>query len=98
MVKYINPSSTQETNNWNVAKNYSELLILKPLMLIREYEQIAMFGSSSLIEELFLDDQSKNRARLHAIRRLSKEIKALIDNSYFALRPTDQDRVKLIKE
>lgn len=81
-----------ESGNWNVAKHYSEIKIMKWLVLIDEYETIARFGTSDMLEEFNLDENFKNVARIKAIKRLHHAITKLIDNTIFALKKKDKEK------
>ena len=74
-----------ETGNWNVASDYSKLKIMKHLYLSDEYEIIATFGTSTLVEELQLTF-NPDFLRIRAFRRLVKTLIMLIDNSIFAIK------------
>jgi hypothetical protein len=80
-------SVISETGNWNVADDYSRTKIMKPLLLCDYYEDIAMFGYDSIIEELGNYETPPNDIiRIKAMKRLIKQMKRVIDNSKFALR------------
>jgi hypothetical protein len=76
-----------ETGNWNVADTYSKSKIMKPLILCDFYEDVAMFGYESLVEELINFESPPNDIiRIKAMQRLIKELIRLIDNTKFALK------------
>lgn len=80
-----------ETGNWNVAADYSKLKIMKPLYLIDEYANIAIFGSSTLVEEL-QNQFPVDQLRMTGFKRLIHTLITLIDNSQFAIKKkTDKD-------
>lgn len=78
-----------ETGNWNVADDYSHLKIMKPLALADEYETIAYFGTSSLIEEYQLQITNKDQLKINAFERLVNTLILLINNSLFAIKKVD---------
>jgi len=79
-----------ESKNWNVARKYSELKILKYLLEADDYADIAKFGTSQLIDEFIVNDNMKNEARLKAMKRLLNCLQMTIDNSEFALKKKDK--------
>lgn len=76
-----------ETGNWNVADTFSKTKIMKPLIMCDFYEDIAMFGYESLVEELINFQAPPNDIiRIKAMQRLVKELIRLINNAKFALK------------
>lgn len=71
--------------NWNVASDYARLKIMKQLYLADEYEIIATFGFSDLIEEL-TTDFSVDVLKIRGFKRLIKSLIMVIDNSKFAVK------------
>jgi hypothetical protein len=83
-----------ETGNWNVAKQYSLLKIMKPLALADDYETMALFGSSSLVDELQIQI-GKEELRIKGFERLVSSLILLIDNSLFAIKiKSDTEKLK----
>ena len=88
---------SEESKNWNVAQGYSLNIILRELILIKEYEDIAFFGTSELIQEFQMDERLIDLTRVRAIRRLTRSLKNLIINTTFALKSKDRDKFKEFK-
>jgi len=80
-----------DTGNWNVAAEYSKLKIMKPLYLSDEYADIAIFGTSSLIEDLTLQDINMDQLRILGFKRLVRCLITLIDNTAFAIKKKEKD-------
>ncbi len=74
-----------ETGNWNVASDYSRYKIMKPLELADEYEVIAMFGASDLIQEFGLHI-SISESKIKGFERLVYTLIMLINNTLFAIK------------
>lgn len=74
-----------DTGNWNVASDYSKLKIMQHLYLADEYELMATFGTSSLLEELNLQSRP-DVLKIKALRRLIKALSMIIDNALFAIK------------
>ena len=84
--------------NWNVAADYSRLKIMKQLYLADEYETIATFGFSDLLDELNIET-NVDVLKIRGFRRLIKSLIMVIDNSIFAVKGTHkEDLVKLRKK
>jgi len=86
-----------DTGNWNVASDYSRLKIMRHLYLSDEYSNIAIFGESSLLDELQTDVPT-DILKLAGLNRLINCLIMLIDNSMFALSKTGQDQLKKHRE
>ncbi len=81
-----------ESSVWNDAKNYVGGKIHKWLILIDDYETLAIFGYSELHSDVFLtNDNLKNTARIHALKRLIHSIKTLIRNTKFTIKSEDKE-------
>jgi len=85
-----------DTGNWNVASDYSRLKIMKPLYLSDEYSNIAIFGTSSLLEELEVD-VPLDYLRFSGFKRLVNCLILLIDNTLFAVNDKDKKVLKKFK-
>lgn len=75
--------NVSELGNWNVAKEYSHFKIMRNLFLADEYSNMAIFGSSSIIEELE-NNQPVDILKLTGLNRLVNVLILIIDNSKFA--------------
>ena len=81
-----------ESAIWNDAKNYVAGKIHKWLILIDNYESLAIFGYSELYSDVFMrNDNLKNTARIHALKRLIHSIKTLIRNTKFTIKSEDKE-------
>ena len=87
--RYKNSIDISESGNWNVAGRYTDLKIMKWLYLIDVYEEMAKFGTSSMIDELTITEDIKNQARVVALSRLFHTSLKLIKNTRFAVRLKD---------
>lgn len=83
-----------EHGNWNVASEYSRLKIMKLLYLADEYEMIATFGTTEIIEELTLQI-NKDVLRINGMKRLIKTLIMLINNTIFAVKDKDKSKATL---
>ncbi len=90
--------NVSETGNWNVAKDYSKLKIMKQLYLSDDYATIAIFGTSTLLEEL----ESSNPIdymKIKGFERLVHCLLMLCSNTLFAVRKgKSKDKVKKIRD
>lgn len=85
-----------ETGNWNVADQYSKLKIMKPLYMADEYAEIAIFGTSSIIDDLNLQNSNIDQLKFLGFRRLIRCLITIIENSKFAIKG-ENDRADLKK-
>lgn len=74
-----------ETGNWNVASDYSRLLIMKHLYLADEYETIAMFGSSDMLEDL-TQPYDAEYLKVNGLKWFVHHLIKLVNNSKFAVK------------
>lgn len=79
-----------ETSNWNIAKNYSESMILIPLQNIQSYETICIFGTLEMIDQFQVDENTKNMARIMSLERYLQTLELLISNARFAVKKDDK--------
>ena len=79
--------TVSELGNWNVADNYTKTKIMRPLILVDFYEDVARYGYESLEDELINYQSIPNDLiRIKSLRRLIRELIRLIDNTKFALK------------
>lgn len=79
-------SEFAESGNWNVAKSFSELKIMKHLHEFDILQLIAEYGTYEILEEFILDDQTKIKARVNALRRMTSTIALTLANTTFLLK------------
>ena len=80
-------SIISESGNWNVADQYTKSKIMRPLNLCDYYEDIAMFGYETILDELVNYSAPPNDViKYKALLRLIHELIRLIDNCKFALK------------
>lgn len=76
-----------ETGNWNVAARFAEEKIMKPLVKCEIYEDLAIFGYESILEELVNYDQiPKDIVRINGLRWLVRELIKICKNTKFAMK------------
>lgn len=100
--KNIDSIDLSETGNWNVASDYTKLKIMKWLFFADEYEVIATFGSSDMLEEYEIDDKMQIMNRIKSLKRLVKTLELIIRNTIFAVKSSDKatmtNSLKLIEK
>jgi len=87
-----------ESKNWNSASKYADTKIMKLLIEADEYEKIATFGTSEMVEEFTTDTNIKNHARIMALRRLRKTLEMLVNNCKFAVKSKDKETMEKLGE
>lgn len=75
-----------EARMWNVAKGYSETKILKHLIDLDEYENVALYGVVELPDEYIVEEDIKNRSRIKALKRLMTTLLMIIGNTKFVMK------------
>lgn len=83
---------------WNVAQGYTTLKILTHLVESDKLVKIAIYGAENIEDSLLIDKASKISNRLEAIKRLVDCLKIIIENSDFAIKESDKDKVDKIKK
>lgn len=86
-----------ESGNWNTAENYSQLKIMNLLAIADEYEELAEFGSLNLFDEINNKSYSEE-LKLRGFRRLINHLIRVCNNSFFALKKTQQDKLESMKK
>mgnify|MGYP003146675140 CR=1 FL=1 len=92
---YIDSGEFVESGKWNAAKDYTTLMIFKPLLDCQEYEVIARFGTAEIDQELTIPLEMQTKYRLLAIKRILFKLQQVINNAEFALKK--KDRVPVLK-
>lgn len=78
---------------WNVADGYTKLKILKQLILLDRFENIALYGVDDMDEEMFFDQNSLNKRRSIALDRYATTLRQLLGNVRFAIRVDDHPKI-----
>lgn len=84
---------TSETGNWNISSDFNNQKILKFLILLDEYLELARFGTLNISEEFLVDDKMKANIRIKSTRRFINTALFTLGNSRASLR-RDDDKVK----
>jgi hypothetical protein len=77
--------------NWNTAGDFVKQKILKYLVEIDYFYNLAIFGTNDIYGDTFMTNENlRNTARLNSVKRLIHTIITLLRNTKFAIIPTDQ--------
>lgn len=87
--------SISESGNWNVASEYSKKKIMTPLIAADYYQDIAEFGSESIIDEIVNFNFPEDLTRYKALGRLISALVKVINNSKFALKKPGTKKIAL---
>lgn len=87
-----------ESDTWNVAKGYTTLKVLKPLVDLDDLITLALYGTDRIAESLNTPPQIKVLNRIEAIKRIIDVLKLLFENTYFALDKTGKGNFDKLKE
>jgi hypothetical protein len=85
-----------ESGNWNTAENYSQLKIMNLLAIADEYEELAEFGSLNLFDEINNKNFSEE-LKIRGFRRLINHLIRICNNSHFALKKAQQEKLEGFK-
>ena len=86
------------TDNWNVADGYTKIKILKQLIFLDRFDTISQFGTEDMGEDIQFDDNTIKKRRCEALQRFHSTLKQLLGNVVFALKSSDQGKVKAFQE
>ena len=76
----------QETGMWNVGINYSVDIIMKHIYWIDQHEKIARIGAIDFNQDIELDKQEKDIARITALIHFYTDLDLLIGATKFAVK------------
>lgn len=82
-----------ESDTWNVAKGFTTMKVLKQMISLDRYENIAQFGSDEM------DDPTSQlpdieRRKIEGLKRFLSTLKQLLGNVSFALKKGDRERMR----
>lgn len=80
------------TQAWNSADGYAKVKILKLLIQLDKYENIALYGSED-IDEMLLDPSFVTERRVEALSRFLTTIRQLIGNVSFAIKKDQRKKI-----
>lgn len=82
-----------QSGNWNVAQKFVNDKVHKWLVAIDDYTTLAVFGYSNIESDVFMVNENlKNTARIHALKRLVNAILNLVRNTKFAVKGDAKDK------
>jgi len=77
--------------NWNTAGDFVKQKILKYIVEVDVFYNIAIFGTNDIYGDTFMRDENlRNTARINSVKRLIHSIITLLRNTKFAILPKDQ--------
>ena len=86
------------TDAWNVADGYTQLKILRQLIMLDRWDTIAQFGTEELDEDRILDDNAIKKRRVEALQRFHSTIRQLLGNVKFAMKKSDYNIIEAMIE
>ncbi len=88
-----------ETGNWNVASDFARIKIMDPLTKCEYYQDIAMIGYESIIEELMGYQIENDFVKYTGLKRLINELLKVCENSRFAMKkPGTKEELKVYED
>lgn len=95
---FIEESGYVETGTYKLSELYSKFIIFPHLINFEKYSEIAYYGTGELIEEFMLNEETKIKARINALRRLATELITLFGNCEFQIDKKYLDQIRECKE
>lgn len=80
------------TDAWNSAEGYSKIKILRLLVLLDKYEDIALYGNSD-IDEVIGDPSVVTERREEGLRRFLSSMRQLLGNCKFAIKKANRSQI-----
>ena len=77
---------------WNVADGYTKIKILKHLVQLDRYENIALYGSDDM-DEFPYDENAISKRREEALQRVISTLRQLLGNVKFAIKKEDIKKI-----
>lgn len=86
------------TDAWNSAEGYSKIKILRLLVLLDKYEDIALYGTSD-IDDFINDPSGISQRREEGLRRFLTTMRQLLGNCKFAIKKENRSKIdKFMKD
>ena len=82
------------TDAWNVADGFTQLKILRLLILLDRYDTIAQFGTEDIGEGAELNDNQISQRRVEGLQRLQSITRQLLGNTLFAIKKADKPTIE----
>jgi len=86
-----------ESDAWNVAKGFTTLKILQPMVSLDRYENIAMYGSIEM-DDLPMEITNISERRVLGLKRFLTTLRQLMGNVMFAMKSEDQPKIRAYVE
>lgn len=80
------------TDAWNSAEGYAKIKILRLLVLLDKYEDIALYGTSD-IDDIVVDHSAITQRREEGLRRFLTTMRQLLGNCKFAIKKENRSKV-----
>jgi hypothetical protein len=81
------------TDAWNSAEGYAKIKILRLLVLLDKYEDIALYGTSD-IDDFVSDPSGITQRREEGLRRFLTTMRQLLGNCKFAMKKEHRPKVE----
>jgi len=83
---------------FNIALGFVTAKILNPLIEVDMLLKVARYGVINIENTFAVDEQTKTKMRIDAIKRLVDILRDIIDNSYFACKKEDKEVLDDLEE
>jgi hypothetical protein len=82
------------TDAWNVANGYTQLKILRQLVMLDRWDTMAQFGTEEIDEDRLHSQNQINKRRVEGLQRFHSTEKQLLGNVIFAMKKRDVQGIK----
>lgn len=91
-ISAVDQSLSLGSQAWNVADGYTKIKILRHLVQLDRYENIALYGTEDM-DDLPYDPSMISKRREEAIKRVISTLRQLLGNVKFAIKKEDKPKV-----
>lgn len=85
------------TEAWNIAQYFTGYSIALPLKDLNDLEDIAMFGSVRMDEDLLMSDDQFTKRRADAVKRYWQKLRQIVSDTLFKVKSKDKKEAEEIE-
>lgn len=85
------------TGKWNTAKEYSQLMIMKPLYECNEFQRLCYHGTLEILDEFLSNELDRNKIRLTSLERYITTLLMLCSNTKGQVKPENKVIIEEMK-
>lgn len=89
---------SEDTDNWNIAKGFTNEITLEHIKDLRKFERIARFGVFEFENKYAISYEVKIDARLTGLLWYADELSSMIADNIFAIKPVHKADKQILKD